>query len=56
MLYENAFEPNIAIGKPEITNTTDISDTCGMGATIHNRVHIKLRSEVWTHPSSKKDK
>ena len=27
MLYENAFEQNTAVGKPAITNTTDISDT-----------------------------
>ena len=27
MLYENMFELNTAIGRPAITNTTDISDT-----------------------------
>ena len=26
-LYENAFDPNIAVGRPASTNTTDISDT-----------------------------
>ena len=43
MFYENAFEPNTTVGKPAIKNTTNISDTCtcGMGASIHDRVYIK---------------
>ena len=27
MLYKNMFEPNTIVGRPEITNTIDISDT-----------------------------
>ena len=47
MLYENAFEPNIAVGKNAITNTTDSCDTrtCGMGAAcqpLSNEKRTKL--------------
>ena len=27
MIYENVFDPNNVVGKPESTNTTNISDT-----------------------------
>ena len=27
MIYENAFEPNTAVGRPTIKNKTDISNT-----------------------------
>ena len=41
MIYENVFEPNTIVKKLAITNTTDIFDTrtCGMGASIHNRLY-----------------
>ena len=57
MLHENVPQPNTIVGRPARTSTNDISDTWiyGMGASIHNRVHIKLRFKVWMHPSSSKD-